>query len=285
MNDVIAPALDDVAVLLPAYNCQADLERTLESFAETAPLSVLIVDDGSTPAVVAPEIPGLTIDVLRLTPNGGIERALAAGVEVLAARGVRYIARIDAGDLALPGRIAHQRAWLDAHPRVGALGTRADAVTPDGQPLFRIDVPTDPAQIRRVRFLRSCFVHPTMMLRTEAVVAAGNYRVKYRAAEDLDLFLRIMRTYDCANLPEVGLHYEVNPNSISAKKRRTQIRSTLALQLAYFEPGNPYYWAGLAKNLLHLLTPRSWLGALKRRVYGTARNTTASDSTARHDKT
>lgn len=273
-------SLDDVAVLIPAYNCQADLERTLASFDEPAPLNVLIVDDGSTPPVVVPDMPGLRIDVLRLTPNGGIERALAAGVEVLAARGVRYIARIDAGDLALPKRVVRQRAWLEAHPRVGALGMRAEVITPDGRPLFRLDVPTDPAQIRRVRFLRSCFVHPAMMLRTQAVVEAGNYRVKYRAAEDLDLFLRIMQSYDCANLPEVGLYYEINPGSISATKRRTQIRSTLALQLAYFEPGNPYYWAGLAKNLLHLLTPRSWLGALKQRVYGKA---SGNESTTRHD--
>lgn len=272
MTDAIAPTLDDVAVLLPAYNGQADLERTLASFAESAPVQVLIVDDGSTPPIVAPPIAGLSIDVLRLTPNGGIERALAAGVEVLAARGVRYIARIDAGDLTVAGRLAKQRAYLEAHPRVGALGMCADVVRPDGQVLYRLDVPTEPAQIRKLRFVRACFVHPVMMLRTQAVVDAGNYRARYRAAEDLDLFLRIMRTYDCANLPELGLYYEVNPSSISSTKRRTQIRSTLALQLAYFEPANPYYWAGLAKNLLHFVTPRSWLGVLKRRVYRDARH-------------
>ncbi|RKP59090.1 glycosyltransferase [Pararobbsia silviterrae] len=266
MNAAIAPTLDDVAVLLPAYNCQADLERTLASFKEPATVHVLVVDDGSTPPVVAPAMPGLRIDVLRLTPNGGIERALAAGVEVLAARGVRYIARIDAGDLAVPNRLVMQRDWLDAHPDVGALGMRADVVTPDGTFLFKLDVPTDPARIRRVRFARSCFVHSSMMLRTQAVVDAGNYRARYRAAEDLDLFLRIMRTGACANLPQTGVYYELNPGGISATKRRTQIRSTLALQCRYFNPANPYDWIGLAKNLLHFVVPHTWLGALKRRV-------------------
>ena len=266
-GDTPAGTLDDVAVLLPAYNCQQDLERTLASFSERSPVSVLIVDDGSTPAVIAPDIPGLRIEVLRLTPNGGIERALAAGVEVLAARGVRYIARIDAGDLTVPERLANQRAWLEAHPRVGALGMRADVVTRAGELMFRLDVPTEPAQIRRLRFARNCFVHPAMMLRTEAVVAAGNYRVRYRAAEDLDLFLRIMKTYDCANLPETGLLYELNEGGISATRRRTQILSTLRLQLQYFEPGNPYYWAGLAKNLLHFITPYGVLQGIKKRFY------------------
>ena len=265
-----AATLADVAVLLPAYNCQEDLERTLASFDEAAPVSVLIVDDGSTPPIVALDVPGLQIDVLRLTPNGGIERALAAGVEVLAARGVRYIARIDAGDLTVPARLANQRAWLEAHPRVGALGMRAEVVTRQGEPVFLLSVPTEPAQIRRLRFARNCFVHPAMMLRTEAVVAAGNYRARYRAAEDLDLFLRIMKTFDCANLPQTGLYYELNESGISATRRRTQILSTLRLQLAYFEPGNPYYWAGLAKNLLHFVTPAGLLRGIKQRFYGRA---------------
>ncbi|WP_175104098.1 glycosyltransferase [Pararobbsia alpina] len=263
-------ALSDVAVLLPAYNCQEDLERTLASFAEQASVSVLIVDDGSTPPVAAPELPGMRIDVLRLTPNGGIERALAAGVEVLAARGVRYIARIDAGDLTVPARLETQRAWLEAHPRVGALGMRAQVVTRQGEPVFLLSVPTEPAQIRRLRFARNCFVHPAMMLRTEAVVAAGNYRARYRAAEDLDLFLRIMKTYDCANLPQTGLYYELNEGGISATRRRTQILSTLRLQLDYFEPGNPYYWAGLAKNLLHFVMPAGLQRGIKKRFYHSA---------------
>ena len=57
--------LDDVAVLLPAYNGQTDIERTLASFSEDAPVHVLIVDDGSTPPIVAPAVPNLKIEVLR----------------------------------------------------------------------------------------------------------------------------------------------------------------------------------------------------------------------------
>lgn len=79
--------LDDVAVLMPAYNGHDDVVRTLASFREDAPVHVLIVDDGSTPPIVAPDLPGLSIDVLRMPRNGGIERALAAGIDALAARG------------------------------------------------------------------------------------------------------------------------------------------------------------------------------------------------------
>ena len=103
-----------------------------------------------------------------------------------------------------------------------------------------------------------------MMLRIDAVRAVGNYRAKYRSAEDLDLFVRLMERYDCANLPELGLYYELNEGGISATKRRRQVVSTLRLQLRYFNVANPYDWLGLAKNLLHLVTPYRALQRVKR---------------------
>ncbi|HEY1996874.1 MAG TPA: glycosyltransferase [Paraburkholderia sp.] len=259
-----ATTLDDVAVLIPAYNGQTDVERTLASFSEDALIHVLIVDDGSTPAIVVPALPNLSIEVLRMPHNSGIEKALQTGIDALAERGFRYAARIDAGDLAVPHRLAKQRAYLEAHPQVAGLGMWTQVVTRDGEPLFMLTPPAEPAAIRRLRFYRSCLAHPSMMLRIDAVRAVGNYRAAYRSAEDLDLFLRLMERYDCANLPELGLFYELNEGGISATKRRRQVTSTLRLQLRYFNVGNLFDWLGLAKNLLHLVTPYRTLQALKR---------------------
>ncbi|GAB5099281.1 MULTISPECIES: glycosyltransferase [unclassified Caballeronia] len=259
-------ALSDVAVLIPAYNGQADLERTLASFDETSPVQVLIVDDGSTPPIVAPIIDGMRIAILRLPENGGIERALQAGIEALAARGLRYAARIDSGDLATPGRLAMQRAYLEAHPRVAALGMWTHVVATGGAPLFDLTPPTEPDTIRRMMLARSCFAHPSLMLRVEAVREVGNYRADYRAAEDLDLLLRLLARYDGANLPAFGLYYELNENGISATKRRTQTLSTLRLQWRYLRAGNVFDWAGIGKSIAHLLLPYRALKALKAKL-------------------
>ncbi|SIO58897.1 Glycosyltransferase involved in cell wall bisynthesis [Burkholderia sp. GAS332] len=257
-------ALDDVAVLMPAYNGQADVDLTLASFSESAPVHVLIVDDGSTPPIVAPAIPNMEIEVLRMPQNGGIERALQTGIDALAQRGFRYAARIDAGDRSVPQRLAKQRVFMELHPQVAGLGMWTQVVTREGKPLFMLTPPAEPNEIRRLRFFRSCLAHPSMMLRIDAVRAVGNYRAAYPSAEDLDLFVRLMERYNCANLPELGLYYELNEGGISATKRRRQVGSTLRLQLRYFNAANLYDWLGLAKNLLHLVTPYRALQRIKR---------------------
>ncbi|CAE6704559.1 O-antigen biosynthesis glycosyltransferase WbnJ [Paraburkholderia aspalathi] len=257
-------SLDDVAVLMPAYNGQADVDLTLASFSESALIHVLIVDDGSTPPIVAPAIPNMKIEVLRMPQNGGIERALQTGIDALAQRGFRYAARIDAGDRSVPQRLAKQRVFMELHQQVAGLGMWTQVVTREGKPLFMLTPPAEPNEIRRLRFFRSCLAHPSMMLRIDAVRAVGNYRAAYPSAEDLDLFVRLMARYDCANLPELGLYYELNEGGISATKRRRQVSSTLRLQLRYFNVTNLYDWLGLAKNLLHFVTPYRALQRVKR---------------------
>ncbi|AXL52885.1 glycosyl transferase [Paraburkholderia caffeinilytica] len=263
-SSAAAHSLDDVAVLMPAYNGQADVDLTLASFSENALIHVLIVDDGSTPPIVAPAIANMRIEVLRMPQNGGIERALQTGIDALAQRGFRYAARIDAGDRSVPQRLAKQRVFMELHPQVAGLGMWTQVVTREGKPLFMLTPPAEPNEIRRLRFFRSCLAHPSMMLRIDAVRAVGNYRAAYPSAEDLDLFVRLMARYDCANLPELGLYYELNEGGISATKRRRQVSSTLRLQLRYFNVANLYDWLGLAKNLLHFVTPYRALQRVKR---------------------
>lgn len=265
MTDLL---LNNVVVLIPAFNAQRDLERTLASFSERALVHVLIVDDGSVPPIVAPVVPNMHIEVLRMPANGGIERALAAGIDALAERGVKYAARIDAGDLATPLRLEKQRDYLEARSGIAALGMWTHVVDMAGSPLFDLTPPTEPDAIRRVMLMRSCFTHPSIMLRVASVVAAGNYREKYRAAEDLDLILRLMQKHDCANLPEFGVFYELNEHGISATRRRAQIMSTLRLQLAYLRWTNLPDWIGTAKSLAHLVLPYRTIRAIKTRLLG-----------------
>ena len=96
-------ALPKVALLVPAYNCQEDLNASIRDLPVEEPLHILVVDDGSMPPLVAPPCDPLhSVEIVRNEVNLKIHGALRRGMEVLSARGFAYVARLDAGDFALP---------------------------------------------------------------------------------------------------------------------------------------------------------------------------------------
>jgi hypothetical protein len=83
-------------------------------------------------------------------------------------------------------------------------------------------------------------VHPTVMMRREAVEKVGRYRKQYEISEDLDLFLRLGEIGKLANLPEVLLHYRIHYNSINHQKHEYQRKIKRGLmEEAYKRRGVP----------------------------------------------
>ncbi|MCP4809335.1 MAG: glycosyltransferase [Proteobacteria bacterium] len=143
---------------------------------------VVIVDDGSREPV-----PG----AIRQPPRG-IVAALERGRAVC--RG-EFIARLDADDIALPGRIDAQLAALEADPGLVAVGGRARIETAyDGMRTYVDQVNAgDPM---RDLLVESPMFHPAVTFRAAAVQAIDGYRGTCRGEpipEDYDLWLRLVR--------------------------------------------------------------------------------------------
>lgn len=255
-----------LALLVPAYDCQTELAATIGGLPDEEPLHVLIVDDGSRPPLIAPACNAIhQVRILRNETNLGIHGALRRGMEVLHAEGFRYAARLDAGDFALPGRFRLQATFLDDHPEVAIVGSSFELVDQEERLLRTAHMPTADAEIRRFKLLRHGLSHPSVMLRVDAVVEVGNYRDAYPCAEDLDLFLRLMQLYSVANLREVLTRKVEHAKSITVRRRRQMILSTIRLQLRYFRAACWADWAGLAKSVSQLLVSRSLFERLKLR--------------------
>lgn len=119
-------AVPRISVTMPCYECGDTVAEALDSLLaqEGADFEVVAVNDGSTD-----DTAGILAEYARRDsrvrcfsiPHGGVIRAANAAIE--AARG-EYIARMDADDIALPGRLAAQAALLDGHPDVGLAGCR-----------------------------------------------------------------------------------------------------------------------------------------------------------------
>ena len=204
------PQFPTITVLMAVHNGAATLRDALDSIlAQTfADFECLIVDDASTD--VTPEILRAAADVdprVRIVHNEanlGLTRSLNRGLDL--AQG-RYVARMDADDVALP--------------EVGACGTWIETI---GDPAGEVwDFPADDAAIRCRMIFENVMPHSTVMFRRDAFETAGlRYDPAFTAAQDYDLWTRAAPFMHFANVPEVLLHYRVHPAQIGSARRAEQ---------------------------------------------------------------
>lgn len=210
-------ALPPVSVVMPVYNGQQYLAQAIESILQQTAedFEFIIVDDGSTDSSKR-IIEQYQRHDRRITlisrPNTGIVGALNDG---LAESRCEIIARMDADDVALPQRFEKQLLHLEMHPEITLLGTRVLLIDADGLPICEWAMETKHEAIDHGH-LNGLWpmVHPTIMVRREAIMAIGGYREAYATQEDLDLFFRIAERGQLANLPDVLLHYRQHFGSI-----------------------------------------------------------------------
>ncbi|MBG0777470.1 MAG: glycosyltransferase [Desulfovibrionaceae bacterium] len=242
-----------VSVLLPAHNAAATLPRALDSLlAQTlADFEIVAVDDGSTDA---------TGDVLaayaardgRVHPlaisHGGIVAALEAGRA--ACRG-RYVARMDADDVSLPGRLAAHVAHLDARPDLGLSACRVrfggDGAAGGYARYVRwTNTLLAPGAIAAARFRESPLAHPSVCFRAEVARVHGGYR-DGDFPEDYELWLRWLDAgVRMEKLPEELLVWNDPPGRLSRTHPRYSVENFyrlkalwLARWLAAHNPHHP----------------------------------------------
>lgn len=251
-----------VAVLIPVYNGQEALLASLRSLSpEIEARHVFVVDDGSIPAITAPD--DYAVRLIRLPQNQGIVAALNAGLECIVREGYDFVARLDAGDLNCAGRLAQQTRSMSERPALALLGTWTRFVDVGGSPLFDYCPPSAPADIRPAMHINSAFCHPAVMMRVDALQRVGFYDPAYETAEDYELFMRLMQQYEVANLAQVLVLTEANPNGISRSRRDRQLRQRLRIQLRYFDAAVASSYVGLARTLAMMVIPGRLIERIK----------------------
>lgn len=222
-----------VSVVMPVYNAGPYLAEAIESILDQTyrDFVLYLINDGSTDT---------SLDVLnayakkdsRVQVISRENRGLIATLnEGLALADTEYIARMDADDVASPGRFAKQVAYLDAHPQCVAVGSDVLLIDSDGDPLCVLDYPHTREEIERAQRKSlnvSIIAHPTVMFRATASAQIQGYHEEFVHAEDIDFFLRLGEAGELANIPEVLLKYRQHLQSIGYAKRKQQWNSALA---------------------------------------------------------
>lgn len=208
-----------VDVLIPAYNAEATLRETLDSvLAQTFTyFRIVLVDDGSSDAT-----PAIAAEYAQRDPrihvisqaNGGVVDALNAGLKYCNAE---FLARLDSDDVARPGRLAAQLAYLESHPDCVAVGSGVIHIDERNALLTGVPhpAPVDAADPTRAPGQEPYIVHSTMFARRAVVEAVGGYRHSPNS-EDSDLFWRLAEHGELFSLPEALVKYRVHAASISS---------------------------------------------------------------------
>jgi glycosyltransferase involved in cell wall biosynthesis len=216
-----------ISVVMGTYNAGKVLRESCMSLLkghEAVPLEVIVVDDGSTDDS-AELLAALAQDDVRLRvlmqPNQGLTAALVAGCKL--ARG-RYIARQDAGDVSLPGRLVKQMARLAHEPDAVMCSSFAEFRGPRDELLYTSAVDEAALQCDADGMARGPSHHGTVMMHRDAYEAVGGYRRAFYFAQDVDLWSRLTERGCHVVVPEVLYRARLEPGALSGRYAREQRR-------------------------------------------------------------
>jgi glycosyltransferase involved in cell wall biosynthesis len=195
----------DVSVIIPTYNRRAMVREAVASVvaqrcaAPSITIEVIVVDDGSTDGTaeelerLAGEVNAEGADSMRMsvvrTENRGVAAARNTGVAKASAP---LIAFLDSDDLWLPHKLERQVEFMGAHPEC--------AIAQTEEIWMRGGRRVNPGLRHRKRAgdifrdsLRTCLISPSAaILRTWLFRQLGGFDERMAAAEDYDLWLRIL---------------------------------------------------------------------------------------------
>jgi len=208
-----------VTVLMPVYNSEKYLNAAIDSILNQSfpNFEFLIIDDGSTDSSkkIIKSYTDSRIVYIQNNVNKGIVASLNYGLDI--SRG-KYIARMDADDIAHPNRLEFQVKFMLAHPDCKLCGTRAIAINENGEEIRKLRRPYLSHEICVQHLFRNSFIHPSIIMDAE-IARQFKYSPDYEYAEDYYLFSQIALHYKTHNLKEYLLNYRVHQTNITSSKQ------------------------------------------------------------------
>ncbi len=212
-----------MSVVLAARDAAATIDEAARSVLgqTVVDLELVVVDDGSADGT-ADVLARLDDDRLRVVRNDsslGLAGALNVGLD--AARG-RYIARMDADDLALPEWLEHVLGRIEAAPEVAVVGT--GMIDLAGRSLGTVHrMPQGPRAVRWAALFSSPFFHSTVILDREVLDRhALRYDTSFGESEDYDLWARLLAVAQGDNMAEALVLYRKHGGQASARRKEIQ---------------------------------------------------------------
>ncbi len=221
-----------VSVLMAVFNGEKYLRSAVESILSQslADLEFILVDDGSTdstPAILASYARADQRIHLIHQENCGLAIALNRGLET--AQG-RFLARLDADDIALTGRLTRQIAAMQEHPEWVVCGSAYELIDANGTLLRYEQQPQEDTLIRWQALFYNPIAHPTAIVRLEALRSNGlRYDPQALHAEDYALWSQLLKVGQAHNLPEALVQRRLHELQVTRQHRSDSLSTTVSI--------------------------------------------------------
>lgn len=211
-----------VTVLMAVFNAEEYLPMAIESILNQTytEFEFIIVDDKSTDSsleiIKSYQQKDSRIKLICREENGGLSKALNTGLKE--ARG-KYIARIDADDIATPERLKVQYNFMETNSEYVAVGSGIDYIDKDGNFIYRQPRETNPSKIEEKIFEACPIPHTTAFFKKNIAEKCNNYYEPIRQYfEDHLLFSKMIKYGKITNLDAYLMKYRLVPTSITSNK-------------------------------------------------------------------
>lgn len=160
--------------------------------------------------------------------NGGPAVARNTGMAI--AKG-RYLAVMDADDVALTERLRSQAEFLDQNPQISVVGSACYIIDGRGRRVGTRHLPLDPDALARYALVFCPLNNPTVMAKTDVIRHFG-YEPGFRCGEDHRLWLRLLKAgFRIANIDEPLLEYRVDESLYDRRRGYEKARTDLLNRL------------------------------------------------------
>lgn len=204
-----------VSVIIPTIVINDYLRNAIDSILRQTykSLEIIIVFDGAlVPDVLPTWLQDPRLRIITHEVNQGTPLALNSGIG--AAKG-EFIARLDADDIALEGRIQAQVKYLLENPSVVCVGTGSVLINSQGKSIQGSETKLLSGYVTHELLTRNPLLHSSVMYRTDIVRSIGGYSPVMRRMQDYELYLRLARKGEIAVLSGIFAAYRVHDNQHS----------------------------------------------------------------------
>jgi glycosyltransferase involved in cell wall biosynthesis len=206
------PKTPTVSIIMATYNRANQLTNTINNIFEQSykEIELIVINDGSsddTSEILQQLQSKFKFAIIENPQNLGLQKSLNIGISHASGK---FIARIDDHDNWIDReKLSKQVSFLEANPSIGLVGTGYRVGTQN-----MINPLTDSA-IRNQILMRSPFCHVSVLITRNVLDKVDGYDENLTYSEDWDLWLKIGRHAQLANLPDITVAIQEEGISLS----------------------------------------------------------------------